>query len=113
MKEAIEIQDKNKLIHEFMGNPKDSWPRYNFDWDQLMCAVEKVEATHHDIHGFFGVHISSNSCTIQGTNFSSQKKYKGTWVYFNDITHKTKLLATWYAIASWIDWYNKEILNKK
>jgi len=75
-----------------------------------MPVFEKIESIYDEHHGYFGVHISSNGCTIQGTNFRSDIIPEPP-VYFNNVVLDTKLNATYYAVVLFIKWYNKN-LNK-
>lgn len=81
--------------------------KYHTSWDWLMPVVEKIEAMHDKFHGYFGVHISSNGCTIQGTKFNTTPG-KEHYAYFNDVTHETKILATHYMVYQFITWYNQQ-----
>jgi hypothetical protein len=102
----------NKLIAEFMDYTNNYWYQnnelhYHEMWDYLMPVVEKIESTHDDFHGYFGVHISSNGCTIAGTRLNTSIE-NPHYAYFNDITHETKLSSTWYAVIEFIKWYNQQ-----
>lgn len=87
-------------------HPKEM--NYHSRWNWLMTLVEKVESIKDETHGYFGVHISSNSCTIQGTNFRSDK-ISNPPVYFDSNTLESKLDSTYYTIINFIKWYNKNI----
>lgn len=116
----------NKLIAEFMGyHFKKNIERYagtfyykgkkrfvqpeslqyHSSWDWLMPVVEKIESIVDSYHGHFGVHISSNNCTIQATNFRSDK-IKEPPMFFADHYGATKIEATWLAVVFFIKWYN-------
>lgn len=82
--------------------------KYHSSWEWLMPVVEKIESLHDDFHGYFGVHISSNSCTIQGTNLRTTPENFHP-AYFNEVTHNTKIEATHLAIYQFIEWYNKQL----
>ena len=78
--------------------------RYHFDWIWLMPVIKKIESIWDDEHGYFMVHISGNSCTIQGTKFRSDKITEPA-VYFNNIIFDTKEESTYQAVIMFIDWY--------
>lgn len=48
--------------------------RPNNDWEQLMSVVEKIESLQDEYQGRFGVHIVSNTCTIQ--SLGQTKKFQ-------------------------------------
>jgi len=121
-----EILAGNKLIAEFMGKkaPGNSIYNvykleqafisehdllYNSYWDWLMPVVEKIESIYSKHHGYFGVHISSNSCNIQGTmlHLSINDPNYG-FVYISDpnAIFDSKIESTWYAVVEFIKWYN-------
>lgn len=100
------------------GEPTDSgsWichpdeMNYHKSWNWLMPLVEKIESIWHDDHGYFGVFISSNGCTIQGTKFRSDIIEQNVPpVYFNNVVLGSKLESTYYAITNFIKWYLKNI----
>lgn len=112
-----EIIEGNKAISEFMGiwgNRKGidvtepQGLKYHTSWDWLMPVVEKIESIHDEHHGYFGVHISSNGCTIQATNFRPDKPIPNPPHYFADYVYDTKILSTWMAVVGFIKWYNNE-----
>lgn len=84
-------------------------------WDQIMPVVEKIESLKDPHHGRFQVHISSNSCVIQGTNlWKSIQGLEGyntpdTAVYMSDPNAilGTKLESTRYNVIRFIKWWNK------
>lgn len=82
--------------------------KYNTSWDALMPVVEKIESIYDHFHGYFAVYISSNSCCIQGTKLRTTPGNEH-YAYFNEVVHETKLLSTFYAVYSFIEWYK----NKK
>lgn len=81
----------------------DNQLMFHRSWDWLMLVVDKIESTHDDFHGFFGVYISANSCTIQGTNLRLDSE-NPHYAYFNEVIASTKIEATFNAILSWIKW---------
>lgn len=114
--------DTSRMLeyYYFEGNPSikynktDKKPRcqytpesllYLWSWDWLMPVIDEVESTHHEFHGYFGVHIYSNNCSIQGTKLNLQTEHHA---YFNDITLEHKLESVWYAVVQFIEWYNKQ-----
>ena len=118
------ILEGNKLIAEFMGETirkdgkiglKDKEPltghcivdaKYHYSFDWLMPVVEKIEKIKDNHHGYFGVHISSNNCTIQATNFNSGNPIGNPPYYFADHYGDTKIQATYKAVVEFITWYN-------
>lgn len=106
----------NELIVDFMGGYHKGLLRgvdwdvamYDKSWDWLMPVVEKVESIWDDYHGYFGVHINSNSCTIQGTKLrTNPENYHPA--YFADYTLGSKIESTYAAIVVFIIWYNENI----
>jgi hypothetical protein len=80
---------------------------YHISWDWLMPVVEKIESIHDEFHGYFGVHISSNSCTIQGTKLRTDPENFHA-AYFDNVTHDTKIAATHLAVIQFIQFYNTQ-----
>lgn len=109
---GIKIVEGNALIDKFMGLPKHPrkayWMKYHEDWHCLMGVVEKVESTYDEFHGYFGVHISSNSCSIQGTNLRTDpKSFHPAYMSDPNAIFDTKLNSTWYNIVKFIGWWNE------
>lgn len=107
----LEYRMLNKVIAEFMNvDLSQSYgnipPSYHDSWDTLMSVVEKIESIEDPHHGHFGVHISSNSCTIQATNFRPDKIDINNPHYFADYYGKDKKEATHIAVFYFIQWYN-------
>lgn len=139
--EAISIEEGNKMIAEFMDikvkeKPHSHktwysihyevydrinndyafyWPldklKFNSDWDWLIPVVEKIESIKDEYHGYFGVYISSNNCTIQATNFRPDKRIPDPPHYFSDWTLENKIMSTWTAVVYFIKWYTQTISN--
>lgn len=84
-------------------------PAFNSNWTAVMWIVEKIESTYSNHHGYFGVHISSNSCSIQGTNLhrAIQDLEGYGWVYNDEVVLDTKLESTYQACLRFILWYNQ------
>ncbi len=82
---------------------------YHLSWNWLMPVVEKIESIKDTYHGYFGVHIISNNCTIQATNFKSNKPIANPPYYFADYTLNSKIESTWHAVVEFIKWYNNKI----
>ncbi len=82
--------------------------KYDSNWEWLMPVVEKIESIDDPHHGYFGVHISSNGCTIQATNLRTDKPMADPPHYFSDHCGDTKIEATWNAVVNFIQWYNKK-----
>ena len=125
----------NKLIAEFMGgiyniNPVNLKPyddkivlnnvtkyfenrgfgdyiKYHKSWSWLMPVVDKIEGIKDIHHGYFGVYINSNSCTIQGTNLRTNVKQEPP-IYYSEFTLDNKLKSTYIAVIEFIKWYNNE-----
>ena len=133
-----EIIKNNKLIAEFMEGVYTSklfvidrgyiWlPNHNMtkienikyhkSWDWLTPVVEKIESLETEQDGNFQVHISSNSCSIQGTNLwkSVQNLSKYGPVYMSDpnAIFETKLESTYYNVVEFIKWWNNNKINDR
>ena len=131
---ASEIE-KSIMVAEFMeaidaGSP---WPKkmtwriphvgtwsvhqfkYHKSWDWLMPVVEKIESLYDEHHGYFGVHISSNSCSIQGTNLHlsiNNPEYGSVYTSDPNAVFETKIESTYYAVTQFIKWYKTLITEK-
>jgi hypothetical protein len=89
-------------------------------WNWMMRVVEKIEALpYHPFHGRFGVYISSNSCTIQGTKLRLDPD-NPNYAYHSEHHGDSKIEATWMACSCFLDWYdelknpgNSEVNNNK
>lgn len=82
------------------------------DWNLLMTVVERIESIHDKHHGYFGVHISSNTCSIQGTNLWKSLKdpaYGAVYISDPNAVFNTKIESTWYACLSFTEWYTKNL----
>ena len=112
----------NKLIAEFMGwkhhedKSYDEYEmnnlKYHTSWDWLMPVVEKIESIHSDFHGYFGVYICSNGCTIQATRLNTSIE-NPHYAYFNDVTLDTKINSTYSAVLQFIQWYNNQTTSNE
>ena len=112
------MNENNRLIAEFMGfqfgpgiesDLEDH--NYHSSWNMLMPVVGKIEKIFDKHDGYYGVYISSNSCTIEGTLL--HKALKDTSygpVYYNQVVLEDKLSSTYQAVVLFIKWYNA---NKK
>lgn len=100
-----EPTESNILVYEI------NRMKYHLMWDWLMPVVEKIESIWHKDHGYFGVYISSNSCTIQGTNFRPDASIVEP-VYYSNIVLETKIESTYQCVIKFIEWYLKNIKNK-
>jgi hypothetical protein len=83
---------------------------YDRDWNELMKVVEKIESIENKHHGYFQVHIHSNSCDIQGTNLwkAIENLQEYGWVYMSDPNAilGTKFESTYYNVVAFIKWWN-------
>lgn len=82
--------------------------QYDKDWNLLMKVVEKIESIKDLYHGRFGVYISSNSCTIQSTNFRPDKPIPNTPHYYDDVVLNNKIESVYNAVIRFINFYNKQ-----
>jgi hypothetical protein len=80
--------------------------KFHSHWNWIMEIVEAIEKTYDEFHGYFGVFISSNGCTIQGTKLRTNHE-NPHYAYFNDVTHDTKREAVVQAINQFLIWYNE------
>lgn len=143
-KQEISVEEGNRLIFFFMGaremsshtNPKgiktilsaqlddlyvkdfERELKYHSSWDWLMPVVEKIEGTCHEHHGYFGVYISANTCTIQATKLRTDQPLASPPHYYDEQISGTKIKATWLAVIQFIQWYQSQakaerFLNKQ
>lgn len=127
-----EIIEGNKIIAKFFNLKKEEFIGYDVsifmhskscrtltedlhfhkDWCWLMPIVEKIESIYDEHHGYFGVYISSNTCTIQGTNLHLAIKNLSKYgsVYYREVILDSKIESTWYSVVEFIKWYNGNIL---
>ena len=82
---------------------------FHDSWDWLMPVVEKIEQIRDDKYGWFGVHISSNSCCIQSKYLYKAMEGEDVPSYMSDpnAISETKIKSTWYNVVEFIQWYNK------
>jgi hypothetical protein len=80
--------------------------KFNSSWDWLMIVVEKIESIKDEHHGYFGVYINSNSCSIQGTNLKTDVKQIPP-IYYSNFVLNNKLQATYQAVVEFVKWYNE------
>ena len=126
MEKEISIESMNKVIAEFMDYlPPNHEPVkitvrredgteyeselpfcYHDSWNWLMPVVEKIESIYDDFHGYFGIYIRGNGCTVQGTKFRPDVAMP-RYVYYDEVTLATKIEATHKAVYNFIIWYNQ------
>lgn len=126
------MEENNKIIVEFLGWEKiypEGYVEYilpksladpiykldsrfilefDTDWNWLMEVVEKIESIKEPYHGRFGVYISSNSCTIQSTNFRPDKPIPNPPHYYDNVVLNSKMESTYNAVIRFINFYNKQ-----
>ena len=79
--------------------------KFHSNWDNwLMDVISKIEATYDPFHGYFGVHIIANSCTISGTKLRLDAENLH-YAYFNEVYAASKLEAVVFAVDQFLDWY--------
>ena len=108
LEQEIQIESNNGwgLVHQDCVFVRDLI--FHSDWNWLMKVVEKIESVKDSYHGRFGVYISSNSCTIQSTNFRSDKPIANPSYYYDDVIFNSKLESTYNAVVRFINFYNKQ-----
>lgn len=88
---------------------------FNFDsdWNYLMKVVTKIESIEDEHDGHYGVYISSNSCTIQGTNLhlALRNLSEYGYVYFDDMVLGSKEESTFEACVRFVEWFNNKNLS--
>jgi hypothetical protein len=79
--------------------------KFHKDWNWLMESVNFVEKLYYDFHGYIGVHITSNSCTLQGTKLrlSPDNYHPALFMQFYGIDKKE---ATFIALSEFAKKYN-------
>ena len=78
-------------------------------FNDIMPVVEKIESIHNSHHGYFGVYINSNSCSIQGTKLHlslRDSNYGDVYMSDPNAILNTKLQSTVYNVIEFIKWYN-------
>lgn len=117
------MNEDNRVIAEFMGlelsvfddSPKNfsslkhykNELKYHSSWEWLMPVVEKIEKIFDEHDGYYGVYISSNSCSIEGTLLHKALKDSAYGaVYYNQVVLEDKLSSTYQAVVMFIKWYN-------
>jgi hypothetical protein len=107
----MKTEEGNKLIADFMGmkyNPElkrafiDGKWRYrtlhfDTDWNWMMSAVKKVEATD---DGYYDVRIMGSYCEILTLD-------EDVIVQMSE-RENPKITATWLAVVEFIEWYNTQ-----
>ena len=105
--ELIAERKHLKLVEDFMGYADGYLPQ-KIRWNDVMPVVDKVESIYDDFHGYFGVHIYSNACTIQGTKLRTDpENFHPAYLSDPNAILNTKIESTWYNIVQFINWYNK------
>jgi hypothetical protein len=96
-----EVSDEN-------NEPYFSLERLPFksDWNWLMTVIEKIESIKDNHHGYFAVCVSSNTCSIQATNFRPDKPIPNPPHYYNSFTCNSKIESTYNAVVEFIKFYN-------
>lgn len=85
---------------------------FDYNWNWLMYAIERIESIDDEYHGHFGVYPSSNTCTIQSTNFKSDELIMPEPpYYFNTCTANSKIEATFAIVSDFCKWYNEKMKN--
>jgi hypothetical protein len=115
-----EIQERNKEISIMLDmeyDPHSNNYRYNneiyselafhINWNMLMEAVEFIERLKYEFHGYIGVHISSNNCTMQGTKLRTDPENFHA-AFFTDTHGKNKKEATFIAVSEFAKLYNQK-----
>lgn len=79
------------------------------DWNELMAVVEKIESMHDEFHGYFGVHIHSNCCSIQGSKLRTDpENFHPAYMSDPNAILETKKLSAFYNISEFIKWHNQQ-----
>jgi hypothetical protein len=100
------LDHDTQLMYLYDCDKPDENFRFHSNWLWLMPVVEIIERIHDDFHGYFGVHICSNSCSIQGTNLRTDPE-NPHYAYFNESYGDDKIQATWLGVISFIKWWNE------
>ena len=114
-------EEYNKLCAEFLGDkgmqvicksnghyyPSTNEMKFDSDWNWIMEVVEKIESIYDDFHGYFGVHMSSNGCVIQGTKLRTNPE-NPHYAYFNESIMSSKKEAAVQVIWEFLNWYNNK-----
>jgi hypothetical protein len=109
-RELFDFMENKHSVHEDIDEWEMKRLQYDSSWDHLMPIVESIEATHDEFHGHFGVHISSNSCCIQGTKLRTDPSNEH-YAYFNEVVHETKIKATHLAVYQFFKWRKNQSIG--
>ena len=113
--ESKEIVEGNRLIAEFMEGKIPGWPsdlKYHSSWDWIMPVIYKIESIYDNFHGYFGIYIHSNCCTIQGTKLDTRpESFHPAYMSDPNAIFKTKIESTWYNIVRFIEWRKSQIVK--
>lgn len=107
-------EEGNKILRTFLGidTLEEITLKLYTDWGVLMRVIDKVESLDGGHHGNFIVHISSNSCNIQGTNLHKCLEPDSNYppVYMSDpnAIFSTKIESAWYNLIKFIQWYDTD-----
>ena len=101
------MSSATKLSKDYFLRRRHCELRYYNEWNWIMPVVEKIESIKDKHHGYFGVYINSNSCTIQGTNLRTDIKQDPP-IYYSNFVLEDKLKSTYKAVIEFIKWYNNE-----
>jgi hypothetical protein len=95
-----------RYVYEIFNNKYTTRLFFHCSMDWLLPVINKIESTYDEFHGYFGVHICSNCCTIQGTNLRTNPD-NPHYAYFNETYGDDKIQATYLGVVSFIKWWNE------
>ena len=104
-------EEGNKILRTFLGidTLEEISLKLYTDWGVLMRVIDKVESLHGGHHGNFIVHISSNTCSIQGTNLHKclepNSNYPAVYMSDPNAIFPAKIESTWYNLIKFVQWY--------
>ena len=92
------------------GKPPLALLSFHRYWNWIMEVVEAIEKTYSNFHGYFGVFINPNGCTIQGTKLRTNPE-NPHYAYYNEVILTDKKESVVEAINQFLTWYKNNKIN--
>ena len=100
----FDVKLYNTYTHQYQKRHHKDKLCFDSEWEWIMLVVETIESIYDDFHGYFGVFINSNGCTIQGTKLRTNPD-NPVYAYYDEHICRTKKIATIQAISQFFKFY--------